>query len=73
MSAEFRSSEESGEGVNIVKPLNWRADRVTRFFHQLDEKNNASKTAQAKRQCKPCVTSIEGSHHSQPTSYQIAT
>ena len=60
MTADFMSSEESGEeDVMIIKPLQWRSERVDKFFRQLDEKSNACKTAQAKRQRKARVTSVE--------------
>lgn len=69
MATDFMSSEESGEDdVMIVKPLQWRAEKVARFFHQLDEKSNANKTPQAKRQRKARVISDETSDRPQPAT-----
>jgi hypothetical protein len=73
MESEFMSSEESaddedGEDIIIVKPLCWRADKVTRFFHQLDAKSVANKTPQARRQRKSRVISSYSSDRPQPES-----
>ena len=46
--SELMSSEESGEDDTIiVKPLLWRAGKLNRFFHSLDEVSNELKTPQA--------------------------
>ena len=62
--AEAMSSEESddeNEEVITVKPLPWRAEKVSSFFHRLDNKMKQSKSTQAKRQRKQ---RIEGSNYS---------
>ena len=62
--AEAMSSEESddeNEEVITVKPLPWRAEKVSSFFHCLDNKMKQSKSTQAKRQRKQ---RIEGSNYS---------
>lgn len=71
MESEFISSEESandeeGDDIIIIKPLLWRADKVSRFFHQLDEKSLANKTPQARRQRKCRVISSDPSDRPQP-------
>ena len=50
MSSEESDSED--EDVIIVKPLQWRNERVALYFHRLDEAGAESKTTQAKRQQK---------------------
>ena len=51
----FMSSEESdvdGDDTIQIRPLPWRAERVTSFLHSLDRKSNDEKSPQAKRQMK---------------------
>ena len=51
----FMSSEESdvdGDDAIQIRPLPWRAERVTSFLHSLDRKSNDEKSPQAKRQMK---------------------
>ena len=50
MSSEESDSED--EDVIIVKPLQWRHERVALFFHCLDDAGVESKTTQAKQQRK---------------------
>ena len=55
MTSDMMSSEESDshdEDLIIVKPLQWRHDRVGLFFHRLDQAGGESKTTQAKQQRK---------------------
>ena len=55
MTSDMMSSEESDshdEDLHIVKPLQWRHDRVGLFYHCLDQAGGESKTTQAKRQRK---------------------
>ena len=62
--AEAMSSEESDdekEEIITIKPLPWRAEKVSSFFHRLDNKMKQSKSTQAKRQRKQ---RIEGSNYS---------
>lgn len=71
MTADFMSSEDSAsdeEDAIIVRPLEWRNEKVTRVFNQLDEKTLRSKTPQAKRQRKSSVLSTSFSQHPQPIS-----
>lgn len=77
MTSEYMSSEESAGGeefegdndnVIIVKPLLWRAEKVARFFHQLDEKSVNTKTPQARRQRKSRVISNDFSDRPEPDS-----
>lgn len=51
MSSEESSMDEEDEVLKI-HTLPWRAGRVTRMFHQLDNEAAKSKTPQAKRQRK---------------------
>ena len=67
--SDVMSSEESAsdnEEVILVKPLAWRSERVSLFFHQLDEKMERSKKAQARRQRKQRVMSTEFSVRPRP-------
>ena len=67
--AETMSSEESdpeNEEIITVKPLPWRAERVSAFLHRLDSKVETSKTSQAKRQRKRRVESTECSLRTKP-------
>lgn len=64
MSSEERDSD--NEEILLIKPLPWRADKVTQFFQQLDEKIEQSKKAQAKRQRKRRVLSNALSTCSKP-------
>lgn len=68
LTKDFISSEESGEedDVIVVKPLMWRAEKVTRFFQKLDDLSTSKKTSQAKRQCKARIISNEYSERVQP-------
>lgn len=67
LKSELMSSEESGEDDTIiVKPLLWRAAKLNRFFHSLDEANNEVKTPQAKRQKRRRVFSEEASVREKP-------
>ena len=61
--AEVMSSEESSEESDdiFVKPLPWRAEKVTRFFTDIDEKALEKKTSQAQRQRKARKISINSS------------
>ena len=64
LQVSFMSSEESeSEDVIEVHPLPWRSDRVTTFFHALDEKAREKKSPQARRQMK---ARREGSSSSRP-------
>ena len=67
VTAEFISSEESGDEDNviIVKPLLWRAEKVTRFFYKLDDLSSTNKTPQAKRQRKTRIVSTDYSERKQ--------
>ena len=65
MSSE-ESGDEGGDDIIIVKPLSWRADKVTRFFHQLDEKSATIKTPQARCQRKSRVIGSHSSDRPQP-------
>ena len=52
---DFMSSEESDasdDEVIKVHPLPWRSERLSEFFALLDEKAEADKSPQAKRQMK---------------------
>ena len=64
----LHSSEESDEDgeIIIVKPLLWRSERVTEMFHQLDQKIEEGKSAQAKRQKRRRVMGVEPSARPQP-------
>ena len=61
--ADVMSSEESSEASDdvFVKPLPWRAEKVTRFFTDIDEKALGKKTSQAQRQRKARKISINSS------------
>ena len=51
LKSELMSSEESGKyDTIIVKPLLWRAGKLSHFFHSLDKASNELKTPQAKTQ-----------------------
>lgn len=67
MDHTFMSSEESGgEDIIVVKPLRWRAEKVTNFFHHLDDKITTSKSPQARRQRKARIISTAESDRPQP-------
>lgn len=65
---ELVSSEESNsdEDVIMVRPLQWRSEKVTSMFYRLDEKIESSKTTQAKRQKRRRVLGTECSARPQP-------
>ncbi len=67
----MQSSEESDgdedEGLIIVNPLQWRSERVTTMFHQLDEQIQENKSGQAKRQRRRRVIGIAASTRQQPS------
>ena len=66
---EMMSSEESddeNDDLITVKPINWRAERVTAFLHRLDSKVETAKSSQAKRQRKRRVVSSESSVRTRP-------
>ena len=72
--AETMSSEESdeeNEEVITVKPLPWRAEKVSGFFHRLDGKVEQSKSNQAKRQRKQRVEGSDYSLRSRPVGSSI--
>lgn len=69
--AETMSSEEENEEVITVKPLPWRAEKVTSFFHRLDSKVKQSKSTQAKRQRKQRVEGSDYSLRSRPVGSSI--
>lgn len=67
--SDLHSSEESdqeNEEIIIVKPLPWRSERCTQLFHQLDEKNEEGKSAQAKRQKRRRIEGLVSSTRPQP-------
>ena len=54
--ADIMSSEESAsDEMFLVKRLPWRSERVTQFLKQLDDRQEGTKKAQAKRQRKQRV------------------
>ena len=59
VAAELLSSEESDNENDtiVVKPLPWRADKLTEFLHNLDILNVESKNMQSRRQRKERVIS----------------
>ena len=61
--SDLISSEDSDENDSIVvKPLPWRALKVTDFFKKLDVLIDEDKTSQAKRQRKDrIISSVESS------------
>ena len=68
------SSEESDSGdedVIIVKPLQWRHERVALIFHRLDDAGVESKTTQAKRQRKQRTKSSVPSLRPKPLASSI--
>ena len=72
--AEIMSSEESeqeNEEVITVKPLPWRADKVSSFFRRLDSKVEKSKSTQAKQRRKQRVEGSEYSLRSRPVGSSI--
>ena len=69
MVSELISSEESDENDSIiVRPLPWRAPKVTDFFKKLDVLIDEDKTSQAKRQRKDRVMSSTESSRPIPAS-----
>lgn len=54
-----------------VRPLDWRAERVSTFLHRLDSKVETAKTSQAKRQHKNWVESSEFSLCSKPVGIAL--
>ena len=65
---EMMSSEESddeNDDLITVKPINWRAERVSTFLHRLDSK---VETAKAKRQRKRRIERSECSLRAKPTA-----
>ena len=68
MTTETMSSEESDgeDDIIVIKPLSWPKDRVTRFFHQLDEKNLELKSPQARRQRRNRIMSHTSSERPKP-------
>ena len=72
--AETMSSEESdeeNEEIIFVKPLPWRAEKVSSFFHRLDSKVEKSKSTQAKRQRKQRIEGSDYSLRSRPVGSSI--
>ena len=65
---DVMSSEESGqEGEDMfVRKLPWRSELVNNFFGELDERSLEKKTAQAKRQRKKRMFSVNVSARSPP-------
>ena len=59
--SDLISSEESDEENDsiVVKPLPWRAQKVTEFFKKLDVLIDEEKTSQAKRQRKDCWNHLD--------------
>ena len=80
MTKDFVSSEESGEDivgvgenqekwqVLYVKPLQWRASKVGRFFKVLDHKAAKKKSRQGKQQTLPRVIG-ETSRRPKPSGF----
>jgi len=71
MTSDMMSSEESDshdEDLIIVKPLQWRHDRVGLFFHRLDQAGGESKTTQAKWQRKRRTHASVPSQRPKPTT-----
>ena len=70
MRIDMMSSEESGqegdEEVMIIRPLPWRSEQVSKLLKQLDQKLDAGRTPQARRQMMPRVVSSESSVRSKP-------
>lgn len=60
--SELISSEESSTDLEndeiFVKPIPWRAERVTQFFADIDAKNMQIKSSQAHRQRKARKISV---------------
>lgn len=61
LTPNFQSSEESDDDDDEVKTLPWRSDRVSAKFKELDEKNEAKKTPQARRQRRRRVVGVHNS------------
>ncbi len=58
LNADCVSSEESGEDDELyVKPLLWRSSLVEKFFVDLDDQFQQTKSSQAKRQTKTRILS----------------
>ena len=60
-------SDESDEETIVIKPLQWRAERVDSMFHALDSQVAHNKTSQAKRQRKNRVISSVYSTRAPPS------
>ena len=69
MSSE--ESDEENEEVITVKPLPWRSEKVSSFFHRVDGNVEESKSTQAKRQRKQWVKGSEYSLRSRPVGSSI--
>ena len=57
MSSEESAKEDDGVGdkrhILVVKPLPWRAPKVSRFFKRLDKRAEKAKSKQSKQQTLP--------------------
>ena len=60
-------SEDDHEQLLVTQPLEWRAQKVTDFFYQLDQYAKDSKSAQARKQTKTRVLSDTSSMRSKPS------
>ena len=65
------SESDDGKGVFSVKNLQWRSDKVTRFFTKLDDAQKARKSEQAARQTKPRLNLGAVSTRPPPSSDQV--
>lgn len=71
--ADMMSSEESGgsdDDTIVVRPLPWRAPKISQFFSVLSETAQGKKSRQAQRQTKKRVIG-EVSSRPKPTSQSI--
>ena len=73
MKSELMSSEESDgdDECIIVKRLKWREEKVTSFFHKLDEACQGKKTPQATRQRRNRIISTTYSERASPKQLGI--
>ena len=73
MSSEESAEEDDGVGdkqhILVVKPLPWRAPKVSRFFKRLDKRAEKAKSKQSKQQTLPRFETEEPSDRPKPLEY----
>ena len=52
------SGTDSEDDTLVTQPLEWRSDKVTEFFYQLDAYVEESKSAHARKQTKECLLTV---------------